>query len=184
MSGNLLPYVTLSNEAETINFFFQNLKDVVNERAMRTVLPDETLHVASVFAHYAQVSCTSDHHVPPVRDMNTVHRLLRDPLTLEDPSITELMGAQTLFHGGFWREHIAHRLLIDPHLYDAIGQRLYAYAGDFYPKSALKHQVFERIAFDFPWWAETCSALNQRLRQNSYILRVPPPPEPPLIITS
>src|SRR4051812_17415922 len=83
------------NAAQTLRFFFERLRDVVEEEGERPP-ENELLYNASVLAHFASTSTASTNTFPPSPDgLTTVFNLyVLDQSQHSDPDILEAAAAQ------------------------------------------------------------------------------------------
>jgi hypothetical protein len=151
------------NSDEALNFFFTALKEETEGLRVRT---DDTLYIASVLAHFAQTSCyTVDNCLPSPRNPADVIEqfYLKQGELLNDASLFELGGSQSLLFGGFFREQVRRRHNV--RVLDALGESLYWRASSL-SRSRVHREMFTRVSLSFRDWAIICRNLNKTFEQN------------------
>jgi len=163
-----LPFVVDFTSTDTLNFFFQFLRDDV-----RGILPqDQVIYTASVLAHYAQTSCqtTSDHHLPTPQNLSETHdRYVLGRVLFEstDAELLEFAGAEILLLAGFFRDQMARRHNLP--YFEGLGQKFYARASCHSPTQK-QRQLLGDMARNFPVWTQICRRLNHSMRDARYLL--------------
>jgi hypothetical protein len=158
------------NSEQVLRFFIDSLREEVLPAG---IVDDELFYVASVLAHYAQTPCYDSGRVAAgslseVFDSFVLHGMSGQESTgLNDPEILEIAGSQALLFVGVFRDQMRKRHNVA--WYDRLGQSFYNRASDYSP-GRRKKEVLLRIAAHFPVWAQTCSGMSRRLRDNYYLL--------------
>lgn len=160
-----------SNSETTLNFFFQHLKDHTEKYKVRT---DETLYVSSILAHYAQTSCSSPEHMPPLMSLSDIFDNFILPsfdgtVSFADSEIMEIAASQSLFLAGFFRDQMKKRHNIA--WYDNWGSHFYQNAA-FECQVQKRAELLGRMSSNFRTWAIMCRDLNRYFRDRPYLIRI------------
>jgi len=156
-----------STHLQTLEFFVVSLRDVSDP----CVDSQELLYNASVLAHYAQVSTSSDDELAAPADLCAVFdRFVADATFLRDSMIMETAGAQCLLMTGFFEEQIRARHNI--RWYAQLGATFFKRAAAEDP-SQRRAQLLDTIASHFELWRERQARLSRELRDLRYVLGPP-----------
>lgn len=152
---------------DTFNFFCSSLKNEVEDKP---VTEEETLHVASILASYANTSRHDAGSMPPFENLVDVfdNFVLRQD-ALQDRELLEMAAAQSLFLAGFYREGMKRRHNVA--WYDRLGRGFYIKAGRL-SNVARRRTLFHHMAHNFPLWTEACQSLEKNLRESRFVLRL------------
>ncbi|MEZ5285911.1 MAG: hypothetical protein R2712_14110 [Vicinamibacterales bacterium] len=156
-----------SGHRQTLEFFFVHLQDVSEPDVDR----QELIYNASVLAHYAQVSTSSDTDLPAPANLTQVfEQFVLDPAFANDGGVMETAGAQCLLLAGFFEDQMRRRHNV----------RWYAELGaGFYQRAAANArgersaQVMSGMARHFEAWRQRQSKLSRELRDQAYLLTPP-----------
>jgi hypothetical protein len=156
-----------STHLQTLEFFVVSLRDVSDP----SVDSQELLYNASVLAHYAQVSTSSDDDLAAPADLCAVFdRFVADSTLMRDSMIMETAAAQCLLMTGFFEDQMRGRHNI----------RWYAQLGaSFFKRAAAEDhsqrraQLLDMIACHFELWRERQARLSRELRDLRYVLTPP-----------
>jgi len=160
------------NHRGALEFFFTGLRDA----AEGTVDREELLYNASVLAHYAQVSTTTDTDFPAPDSLAFVfdHFVCGAMVSgTGDSAVMEVAGAQCLLLAGFFEDQMRGRFNI--HWYATLGAGFFRRAAA-QESVAKKAQLLEAVGRRFEPWRQTHARLGRELRERPYLL--PRRPEP------
>lgn len=153
-----------SNRA--FNFFLSGLSDISNKDKHN----QETLYVASVLAHYAQVSCFSRDCVGPFSNLSQIFdTFFLNNLFLDDPEMLEVGGSQVLLLSGFFRDQMKKRHNVN--WYDKIGCSFYDQAASL-SKDPKKKELFYNLSVSLPEWNLICRNFNRQCFENRFLLKI------------
>lgn len=148
----------------TINLFVKYLTQASRDSG---VTADEILYTASVLAHFAMTSCSSDTGMPtPATLMDIFDKFLLDTLASHDPELMEFAGSGSLLLVGFFRDQMRRRYNL--HWYDAMGGTFYSRASQL-AKNSDRKKIMRQMARNFPIWAHACCLVSQILRREQYL---------------
>lgn len=155
--------------AQTLQFFVENLKDV-SESAPPPA--DELLYNASVLAHFASTSVSSEAEFPAApASLSTVCDLfVLDRSQHHDPAILEAAAAQCLLLTGFFRDQMRRRYNV--RWYAALGASFFAEAAHHH--SGRRARMMDTMAIRFEFWRSVHHRLAIELRDAPRLLAVPP----------
>jgi hypothetical protein len=153
-------------ERRALEFFFIGLKDVsgsgVDER--------ELLYVASVLAHYSQVStATTDGWPTPANLTVFFDNFVWDNSLYGDSDVLETAGMQCLLLSGFFETQMRQRHSI--RWYSELGTGLFRRSASL-SKTRKRGEILDLVGRHFEPWRERCSRLSGELRDSRYIIRV------------
>jgi hypothetical protein len=158
-----------SNHLQTLEFFLVSLRDVSDP----SVDTQELLYNASVLAHYAQISTSSDDELAAPANLSAVFdRFVAGAALLRDSTIMETAGAQCLMLTGFFEDQMRGRHNI--RWYADLGATFFrrAAAEDHSPQRA---QLLDSIGRRFEFWRQSQARLSHELRDLRYVLTPPKP---------
>ncbi len=159
-----------SDHRQTLEFFFQHLKDVSGSGVDR----GELLYNASVLAHYAQVSTQATVDLPTPANLSDVFdHFVVDSTLLDDPVMMETAGAQCLLLAGFFEDQMRRRHNI--RWYAELGAGFFSRAAT-QEASRRKARLLDAIAMSFGIWRQRHATLSRVLRDQPFLLA---PPEHP-----
>ena len=157
-----------SGEGQTLEFFFQRLKEVSEP----TVDHQELLYNASVLAHYAQVSTHSAAELAtPATLAEVFDHFVFDASLRHDSAMMEAAGAQCLLLAGFFEDQMRRRHNI--RWYADLGAACFSQAAAL-ERSPQKVCLLTAIAEGFEPWRQRYAQLSRDLRDQSYLLIRPP----------
>jgi hypothetical protein len=159
-----------ADDRQALEFFVLGLQDVCEP----TVDRRELLYNASVLAHYAQTSTHADVDVPTPANLSEVFdHFVADSTLLHDHLMMEAAGAQCLLLAGFFEDQMRGRHNL--RWYAELGAGFFSRAALHEP-SASKARLLETIARRFEPWRQRHARLSRELRDQAYLLAVPPRP--------
>ncbi len=165
-----LPELLAVDDRQTLEFFFLGLKDVSEP----SVDMQELLYNASVLAHYAQVSTQATGQVPAPASLSAVFdHFVLDTTLLHDSLMMETAGAQCLLLAGFFEDQMRARHNI--RWYTELGASFFSRAAS-KQSSGRKARLLETLAHRFEPWRRRHARLSRELRDQPYLLTLPPPP--------
>ena len=151
----------------------ERLQDVTEP----TVDRDELLYNASVLAHYAQVSTSSDVYLPTPVNLSVVFdRFVVDSSFRFDAALMETAGAQCLLLAGFFEDQM--RVRHNIRWYAQVGASCFTRAAR-QESSSHKARLLDAIAKGFEPWRQRHAQLSRELRDQPYLLSPPRPPTSP-----
>ncbi len=159
------------NERVTLNFFYLELVEAANRQI------DEAcaLYVASIFAHYAQVSTCSSDQMPAPNSLSEVFdHFVANTDVRRDAEMMEIAGSYSLLLTGFFRNQMKSRHNINWHC---------DRGADFFLKASYlqetcspgRSRMLKIIGKDFRPLSEICFVLGKKLIRNSddqYLIRI------------
>lgn len=169
MHNNLLRL----NPGEVLKFFFLELSKT---ESGRNLSHQETIHVASVLAHFAQVSTKAPASaLPPPESLSQIfyHLTLMDELsvaTLKDPEIMRLGAVQSLFAVGFLSREARHPSELQ--WFISQGKAFYIRASVF-STSETDQRTYYQMSKNFVPWVRACRDIQQELRYMPFALDMP-----------
>ena len=153
-----------------LRFFYEHLLDVTDDSAPPR---DELLYNASVLAHFASTSVTSDDTFPPcptgLLKIFDLYVLEGSPLP-RDPDIVESAASQCLLLTGFFQDQQRRRHRVD--WYAELGSAFFARAAELShdrPRARLLTVMARRFAF----WREQQHRLAIELREAPLLISTP-----------
>ena len=152
------------DERRALEFFFVGLRDV-SERAVDR---QELLYNASVLAHYAQVSTTSDTQWPAPATLSAVfdHFVWSSVLHNDGPAM-EIAGAQCLLLAGFFEDQLRDRFNIG--WYASLGAGFLRRAAA-HESSLRKAQLLDSVSMGCEQWRQRYARLSRELRERPYLI--------------
>jgi hypothetical protein len=148
-----------------LEFFHTGLKDFAPEKE-KIVGPDETMYVASVLAHHAQVSCRSTVDMPtPATLLDIFDNFVLN--TSPEQRLFETAGGQSLLLLGFFSHQMRRRHSLT--WYTDLGINYYQRASVLCT-DAHKSFLLRRISGNFRVWTHTCRKLDKELREKPFLL--------------
>lgn len=151
----------------------ERLQDVTEP----TVDRDELLYNASVLAHYAQVSTSSDVDLPTPANLSVVFDcFVVDSNLRHDAALMETAGAQCLLLAGFFEDQM--RVRHNIRWYAQLGASCFTRAARREPSSH-RARLLDAIAKGFEPWRQRHAQLSRELRDQPYLLSPPSPPTSP-----
>jgi hypothetical protein len=156
------------DQRRALEFFVTGLQDVSDPGVDR----QELLYNASVLAHYAQVSTTTELEMPAPATLSAVfdHFVLNTSVPC-DGHLMENAGAQCLFLSGFFEEQMRARHNI--RWFAEIGAGFFIRAAK-HEDSAKKARLLAMMARHFERWRQRHARLSRELRDQQYLLTPPP----------
>ena len=159
-----------TNDRQTLEFFFVSLKEVCGTG----VDTRELLYVASVLAHYAQVSTAAPADVPAPRTLLDVFdQFVIDQTAQQDGALLETAAAQCLLLAGFFEAQMRGRHNI--RWYADLGAGYFRRAATLEP-SRPKADLLDTVGRHFEPWRVRYARLSEELRLQRYVI-VPASPE-------
>jgi hypothetical protein len=157
------------DERRTLEFFVMGLQDVSDPRVNR----QELLYNASVLAHYAQVSVSTELEMPAPEDLGVVifDQFVVNTALPDDSHLMETAGAQCLLLTGFFEHQMRARYNI--RWYAEIGANFFTRAAT-YEESRSKARLLTMIARHFEAWRQRHARLSRELRDQPYLLSPTP----------
>lgn len=164
---------------QALRFFFEHLKDVTDD-----IEPpeNELLYNASVLAHFATTSTASHDSFPSCpTSLLTVFDLFVMDLTEPhgDPEIMEAAGSQCLLLTGFFQNQQKQRHQVE--WYASLGMGFYERAAKA-SRDRSRAQMMSVMARRFGFWRERQHRLAVDLREMPFLLTLPPPDTPTVIM--
>jgi hypothetical protein len=157
-----------TGERQTLEFFFQRLKEVSEP----TVVHQELLYNASVLAHYARVSTHSAVDLATPATLGEVfEHFVFDTSLRKDGAIMEAAGAQCLLLAGFFQDQMCRRH--DIRWYAGLGAGFFSQAAAL-ERSPQKARLLTAIAAGFEPWRQRHARLRRELCDQPYLLKVDP----------
>lgn len=161
---------------DTLRFFHTHLHDAVPDSR----LSEEKAYTASVLAHYAQVSSSSETDFPIRTNLSGIHdefvlKLLLDTgrpaLSRPDSEkIMEVAGSQTLVMVGFFRDQMRRRHNLN--VFEGYGRMFFGMSADAC-LSSKKSILLNSMSVNFHVLAKGCCKLSRNLRDNPYLIKPP-----------
>lgn len=152
------------NHRGALEFFFTGLRDA----AEGTVDREELLYNASVLAHYAQVSTTTDTDFPAPANLGFVFdQFVLGATEATDGAMMEVAGAQCLLMAGFFEDQMRGRFNI--RWYATLGASFFRRAAE-QESQTRKAQLLEGVGRHFEPWRQTHARLGRELRDRPYLL--------------
>jgi len=159
-----------TDHRQTLEFFFQRLKDVSGPG----VDQPELLYNASVLAHYAQVSTqATDELLTPAHLSAVFDHFVLDSTLINDGPMMETAGAQCLVLAGFFEDQMRRRHNI--RWYAELGAGFFSRAAR-QEASPHKAQLLGTIATSFEAWRQRQARLSRVLRDEPFLLALPKRP--------
>jgi hypothetical protein len=156
-----------TDHRQTLEFFFQRLKDVSEPQASL----QELLYNASVLAHYAQVSTHSGFELATPATLSAVFdNFVVDTTLAHDNEIMETAGAQCLVLTGFFEDQMRRRHNI--RWYAELGATFFGRAAAREP-SPHKAELIYTISRNFEVWRQRYAHLSRDLRDAPFLLPLP-----------
>jgi hypothetical protein len=152
------------NSGEILKFFFLELSET---ETGRNLSHHETLHVASVLAHFAQVSTTAPaSSLPAPASLSQIFRQIHflDELsiaTLKDAEILRMTAALALFAVGFLSREA--RKPSELQWFISQGRAFYVRASAF-STSETDQKTYYKMSRNFVAWARACRDIQRELR--------------------
>ena len=155
------------NHRRALEFFVTGLQDVSSPGVDR----QELLYHASVLAHYAQVSTTTELEMPaPVNLSAVFDNFVLNTSVPQDPQLLETAGAQCLFLTGFFEDQMRGRH--DIRWYAELGAGFFMRAAGG-ARSSKRARLLTMMARHFEPWRQTHARLSRELRDQPYLLTPP-----------
>ena len=155
------------NHRRALEFFVTGLQDVSSPGVDR----QELLYNASVLAHYAQVSTTTELEMPaPVNLSAVFDNFVLNTSVPQDPQLLETAGAQCLFLTGFFEDQMRGRH--DIRWYAELGAGFFMRAAGG-ARSSKRGRLLTMMARHFEPWRQTHARLSRELRDQPYLLTPP-----------
>jgi hypothetical protein len=147
-------------QAQALRFFFERLRDVVDEDEVPS---SELLYNASVLAHFATTSASATGPFPVCpTSLTTVFDLfVLDKSQHVDPEIMEAAASQCLFLTGFFQDQLRSRHNLA--WYASLGAGFYDSAAE-YGSDRARSRMMERMAARFEYWRRQQNKLAHELR--------------------
>jgi hypothetical protein len=153
-----------TDHRQTLQFFFQHLKDVSGSG----VDSEELLYNASVLAHYAQVSTEAERELAAGAGLGDVFdRFVIDTTVVRDALTMEAAGAQCLLLAGFFEDQMRRRHNI--RWYSQLGSAFFHRAA-VQESSVRKARLLDTIAGHFEAWRRRHARLARQLRDQPFLL--------------
>lgn len=153
----------------TLEFFFTGLKDVSEPGVDRQAL----LYNASVLAHYAQTSTSTDSDFPTPAALGSVfEHFVIDTTASVDADLMEIAGTHCLLMAGFFEGQMRRRYNVQ--WYATLGAGFFHRAAALEPalkKAALLHAMSR----EFEAWRMRHARLGRELRDTPFLLHLPAP---------
>ena len=154
-----------TGERQTLEFFFQRLKEVSEP----TVDHQELLYNASVLAHYARVSTHSAVDLATPTTLGEVFdHFVFDTRLRNDGAMMEAAGAQCLLLAGFFQDQMCRRH--DIRWYATVGAGFFSQAAAL-ERSPQKANLLAAVAAGFEPWRRRLARLRRELRDQPYLLK-------------
>ena len=155
------------DQRRALEFFVTGLQDVSSPGVDR----QELLYNASVLAHYAQVSTTTELEMPaPVNLSAVFDNFVLNTSVPQDPQLLETAGAQCLFLTGFFEDQMRGRH--DIRWYAELGAGFFMRAAGG-ARSSKRARLLTMMARHFEPWRQTHARLSRELRDQPYLLTPP-----------
>ena len=155
------------DQRRALEFFVTGLQDVSSPGVDR----QELLYNASVLAHYAQVSTTTELEMPaPVNLSAVFDNFVLNTSVPQDPQLLETAGAQCLFLTGFFEDQMRGRH--DIRWYAELGAGFFMRAAGC-ARSSKRARLLTMMARHFEPWRQTHARLSRELRDQPYLLTPP-----------
>lgn len=154
---------------KVLKFFFERLYYVVP----RDVMPEERLYAASVLAHFAQTSRSSNGDMAPgdlsdVFDAFILSRLTEEgAVWVKDSEVLEVAASQTLLFTGFFWDQMEQRHNLDWFTHQ--GQWLFRQASE-YSHDGKRAGMCLRVADNFNLWRRSYRDLSRAFREDRYVV--------------
>lgn len=147
-------------QAQALRFFFERLRDVVDEDEAPS---SEVLYNASVLAHFATTSAAANTAFPVCpTNLTTVFDLfVLDRSQHVDSEIMEAAASQCLFLTGFFQDQLCTRHNLA--WYASLGAGFYDSAAE-YGTDRARSRMMERMAARFEYWRRKQNKLAHELR--------------------
>ena len=156
------------DQRRALEFFVTGLQDVSDPGVDR----QELLYNASVLAHYAQVSTTTELEMPAPATLSAVFdHFVMNTVVPQDHHLMETAGAQCLLLTGFFEDQMRGRHNI--RWYAEIGAGFFVRAAE-HVNSAKKARLLTMMARHFEPWRQRHARLSRELRDQQYLLTPPP----------
>ena len=158
-------------QAQALRFFFERLRDVVDEDEASSA---EVLYNASVLAHFATTSASATAPFPVCpTSLSTVFDLfVLDRSQHVDPEIMEAAAAQCLFLTGFFQDQLRRRHNLA--WYASLGAGFYDSAAE-YGTDRARSRMMERMAARFEYLASPAKQARPRASRLAATHRRPGP---------
>lgn len=146
----------------SLEFFHNGLQEVTGDR------PNEQMnYVASILANFSMYPRFS-HGGAPLADLGEVfdNFVYRSEIH-NNAEIFELAGSQIILFAGFFRRQMNKRHNVE--WYDNLGKSFFIKAS-INTLSPKKRNLFESVGQNLPYWNKTCAILNQKCRENKYVI--------------
>ncbi len=155
------------SENQALEFFF---KAIISEEYPEGSSKLEIKYIASIMAHYTQVSTVSSSHFPMSRNLGQIFdEFVLNTSVHTNPEIMEWAGAQTVILAGFFGSQMSRRNNLP--YFEEVGRSFYIRASLF-TKVKAKKELFERVSSHYPDWTKTLNSLSKTLRDNRYLIRL------------
>jgi hypothetical protein len=155
------------DQRRALEFFVTGLQDVSSPGVDR----QELLYNASVLAHYAQVSTTTELEMPAPVNLGAVFdNFVLNTSVPQDPQLLETAGAQCLFLTGFFEDQMRGRH--DIRWYAELGAGFFIRAAGG-ARSSKRARLLTMMARHFEPWRQTHARLSRELRDQPYLLTPP-----------
>lgn len=147
-------------QAQALRFFFERLRDVVDDDDVPSA---ELLYNASVLAHFAMTSASANEAFPvcPTSLTTVFDVFVLDRSQHVDPEIMEAAASQCLFLTGFFQDQLRSRHNLT--WYASLGAGFYDSAAEFGTDRA-RSRMMERMAVRFEYWRRQQNRLAHELR--------------------
>jgi hypothetical protein len=151
-----------ANERQALEFFFEHLRQAV-ERADAPA--DELLYNASILAHYALTSTTSQDFPRAPATLETVFDVfVLDRSQHTDPEIMEAAGSQCLLLTGFFGAQLIRRHNVN--WYASLGASFYDRAA-MYSRHPARRAMMGAMAVRFDFWRRQQAKLARELAEQA-----------------
>ena len=152
------------DQRRALEFFVTGLQDVSDPGVDR----QELLYNASVLAHYAQVSTTTELEMPAPATLSAVFdHFVMNTSVPQDHHLMETAGAQCLLLTGFFEDQMRGRHNI--RWYAEIGAGFFVRAAG-HVDSPKKARLLTMMARHFEPWRQRHARLSRELRDQQYLL--------------
>lgn len=158
------------SQDDVFRFFLEHLRDVTEEAA--PPMP-ELLYNASVLAHYASTSTSSDTTFPacPTSLTRVFDSFLLDHSGHDDAEIMEAAASQCLILTGFFQDQQRRRYNVD--WYASVGQACYGRAAGASGQQA-RAAMMQTMARRFGFWRQQQHRLARDLAESRVLIRRTP----------
>ena len=157
-----------TDERQALKFFFEQLRETV---ADSDAPQNELLYNASVLAHYALTSTTSqDFPRAPLSLVTVFDVFVLDRSQHTDPEIMEAAASQCLLLTGFFGAQLKHRHNVE--WYASLGASFYERAAQ-YGSDRKRSGMMTIMAIRFGFWRRQQARLARELADQARLVRYP-----------